>query len=103
MIRSSATLILFALFAMATGAAQSPPGANNTPGGLWALIFGNGGNGGDPNTLYFTDGINGETNGLFGSISAVPEPSTWAMMILGFISVGFMAYRRKSKPALITA
>lgn len=30
------------------------------------------------------------------SISAVPEPSTWAMMILGFLGVGFMAYRRKS-------
>jgi hypothetical protein len=29
---------------------------------------------------------------------AVPEPSTWAMMILGFAGVGFMAYRRKSKP-----
>jgi hypothetical protein len=28
-------------------------------------------------------------------ISAVPEPSTWAMMILGFFGVGFMAYRRK--------
>jgi hypothetical protein len=27
--------------------------------------------------------------------SAVPEPSTWAMMILGFFGVGFMAYRRK--------
>jgi hypothetical protein len=25
----------------------------------------------------------------------VPEPSTWAMMILGFGGVGFMAYRRK--------
>jgi hypothetical protein len=33
------------------------------------------------------------------SISAVPEPSTWAMMILGFIGVGFMAYRRKDKQA----
>jgi len=29
------------------------------------------------------------------SIAAVPEPSTWAMMILGFMGVGFMAYRRK--------
>jgi hypothetical protein len=28
--------------------------------------------------------------------AAVPEPSTWAMMILGFFGVGFMAYRRKS-------
>jgi hypothetical protein len=31
--------------------------------------------------------------------AAVPEPSTWAMMILGFIGVGFMAYRRKSNPS----
>jgi hypothetical protein len=30
--------------------------------------------------------------------SGVPEPSTWAMMILGFAGVGFMAYRKKSKP-----
>jgi hypothetical protein len=35
--------------------------------------------------------------------AAVPEPSTWAMMILGFAGIGFMAYRRKSKPALMTA
>jgi hypothetical protein len=27
----------------------------------------------------------------------VPEPSTWAMMILGFASVGFMAYRRRQQ------
>jgi hypothetical protein len=36
-------------------------------------------------------------------VAAVPEPSTWAMMILGFAGVGFMAYRRKSKPALMVA
>ena len=29
--------------------------------------------------------------------SGVPEASTWAMMILGFCGVGFMAYRRKNK------
>jgi hypothetical protein len=28
--------------------------------------------------------------------SPVPEPSTWAMMILGFAGVGFLAYRRRS-------
>jgi hypothetical protein len=27
--------------------------------------------------------------------AAVPEPSTWAMMILGFAGVGFMGYRRR--------
>jgi hypothetical protein len=29
--------------------------------------------------------------------TGVPEPSTWAMMILGFMGVGFMAYRRKDR------
>jgi hypothetical protein len=37
--------------------------------------------------------------GSFGAVIApVPEPSTWAMMILGFAGIGFMAYRRKSAP-----
>jgi PEP-CTERM motif len=34
------------------------------------------------------------------SVAAVPEPSTWAMMILGFMGVGFMAYRRRGQPSL---
>ena len=38
-----------------------------------------------------------------GPIPTVPEPSTWAMMILGFAGLGFMAYRRKSKPTLMAA
>jgi hypothetical protein len=42
-------------------------------------------------------------NGLYADlstqISAVPEPATWAMMILGFMGIGFMAYRRKSPSA----
>jgi hypothetical protein len=33
----------------------------------------------------------------FGFTTAVPEASTWAMMILGFMGVGFMAYRRKNQ------
>ena len=36
------------------------------------------------------------------TVAAVPEPSTWAMMILGFAGIGFMAYRRKSQPTLMT-
>ena len=36
--------------------------------GLWGLRFGNGGNGGDLNTLFFAAGINDEQDGLFGSI-----------------------------------
>ena len=34
------------------------------------------------------------------NVAAVPEASTWAMMILGFFGVGFMAYRRKSNAVL---
>jgi hypothetical protein len=50
-------------------------GALNTPGGLWSLGFGTGGSNGSPNTLFFTDGINGETDGLFGAINfVVPGP-----------------------------
>ena len=45
------------------------------------------------NNIYFSPGI---TN-------AVPEPSTWAMMFLGFAGVGFMAYRRRSRQALMAA
>jgi hypothetical protein len=37
---------------------------------------------------------------VVGISGAVPEPSTWAMMILGFAGVGFMAYRRRSTAAL---
>jgi uncharacterized protein (TIGR03118 family) len=46
-------------------------GSGNTPGGLWALTFGGGGGNGDPNTLYFTAGIDGEDHGLFGAIESV--------------------------------
>lgn len=37
------------------------------------------------------------------SVSAVPEASTWTLMIVGIAGVGFMAYRRKSRPALNAA
>jgi hypothetical protein len=33
-------------------------------------------------------------------MAPVPEPSTWAMLILGFAGVGFLAYRRKGQVAL---
>jgi uncharacterized protein (TIGR03118 family) len=66
-----------------TGAFQGTipvdPGSGNTPGGLWSLLFGIGGMNGDPNTLYFTDGIDGETRGLFAALT-VPEPSSIALL-----------------------
>lgn len=37
------------------------------------------------------------------AVAAVPEPSTWAMMILGFAGVGLMAYRRRNQNAATSA
>ncbi|HEY5912404.1 MAG TPA: TIGR03118 family protein [Verrucomicrobiae bacterium] len=41
--------------------------------GLWGLTFGNGGNGGSPETLYFSAGPDGEGHGLFGSLDPLKE------------------------------
>jgi uncharacterized protein (TIGR03118 family) len=56
------------------GTLQDPSGNNIAIPGLWALIFGNGGSGGDKDTLYFTAGPGGQKHGLLGSISANPNP-----------------------------
>ena len=48
--------------------------------------------------ISISDGTNGlvidNFNSATGLQSAVPEPSTWAMLILGFAGIGFMGYRR---------
>ena len=36
-----------------------------------------------------------------GAVISVPEPSTWAMMLLGFTGLGFAAYRRARAEARI--
>jgi PEP-CTERM motif len=54
-------------------------------------------------------GAYGDNSGSFDAIfsinsisSAVPEPSSWAMMILGFVGIGAMTYRRR-KSAMLAA
>jgi hypothetical protein len=94
----------FALVGVFTGGAVSnipfTIGANDTlvvPTGATKLYFG------------FADGagFNGpsgyyqDNSGQLTVTTAIPEPSTWAMMILGFLGIGFMAYRRNSRPALM--
>ena len=72
---------------------RSMSASGNTPGGLWALSFGSGaGNGGDANTLYFNDGINGELNGLFAALE-VPEPSSMALLGLPVALLGLRRVR----------
>ena len=53
------------------GALADATGAPIQIPGLWAIAFGNGGQGGDPNVLYFTAGPGGESHGLFGSLAPV--------------------------------
>ena len=62
----------------------------------------------DPTTAEYWDGIHptAAAHMLIADAflaEAVPEPSIWAMLILGFAGIGFMAYRRKSKPVLMAA
>jgi fibro-slime domain-containing protein len=53
-------------------------------------------------TVFFADRYNVESE-FYLSVTAVPEASTWAMMILGFLGVGFLAYRRSPGSALRVA
>jgi uncharacterized protein (TIGR03118 family) len=68
-------------------------GTNGQPlmiGGLWALVPGDGGNGGNADEIYFSSGPQGYSNGVFGAIRSVPEPGS---AVLGLIAVGALAGR----------
>jgi uncharacterized protein (TIGR03118 family) len=72
--------------------------ASNQPltiDGLWAIAPGNGAAAGNSNLLYFTAGPNGETHGVFGVLTPIPEPSTYAMMLVGLGLLGLLARRRE--------
>jgi uncharacterized protein (TIGR03118 family) len=64
--------------------------------GLWGLAFGNGGSAGSTNTLFFTAGINGERNGLFGSL----QPSVTGSANERFIDLIYQRLlNRQAEPA----
>ncbi|SDJ65266.1 MULTISPECIES: PEP-CTERM sorting domain-containing protein [Bradyrhizobium] len=48
------------------------------------------------NSISWTNPVFENWYGFTVGVSAVPEASTWMMMILGFAAVGFVTYRRRS-------
>jgi uncharacterized protein (TIGR03118 family) len=63
--------------------------------GLWAIAPGNDGNAGSSSLLYFTAGPDDEEHGLFGVLTAVPEPSSYLLLGAGLVLIGVMRSRRE--------
>jgi uncharacterized protein (TIGR03118 family) len=70
--------------------------------GLWALQFGNGGGAGPTSTLFFTAGPDEESHGLFGALTAVPEPSTWFLTGLSLLSICVYSRLSAAKKLLVS-
>jgi uncharacterized protein (TIGR03118 family) len=62
--------------------------------GLWGIAFGN--SAANPNALYFAAGINGQADGLFGNIQAVPEPGALGLLAIGFFGLAASLRRRRA-------
>jgi outer membrane lipase/esterase len=92
----------FDIFGLGTAIALDPSafGFTNTTDACGAVV------GANCNGYVYWDGIHPTASAhmaianAFVAIATVPEPSTWAMMIVGFAGVGFMAYRRRKVAAI---
>ena len=83
------------------GGGSTGPDVGETSGGQFILAF----TGGDPGTVTLTNatvryqstGLNGQGSGIGTPTNppVVPEPATWAMMLLGFGAVGYSLRRRR--------
>ena len=75
------------------GSVLTPAIGNQGPGGsLYVNIFSYSA---ITKLTFFSDQKAFEFDNL--TVAAVPEASTWAMMILGFLGLGFLGYRKSAK------
>ncbi len=70
------------------GPLQDPSGNPIAISGLWALLAGNGGSGGDPSAIYFTAGTGGQLHGVLGSLQAAPAITTSSVVNGGSLVAG---------------
>jgi hypothetical protein len=47
--------------------------------------------------IFTSDGFKEVKQIEFSTVGAIPEPSTWAMLLMGFAGVGLLAYRRRGQ------
>jgi outer membrane lipase/esterase len=96
----------FDIFGLGTSIALDPSafGFTNVTDACGAVA------GANCNTYAYWDGIHPTAaahlviaDAFVDQVTGVPELSTWAMLLLGFGGLGFIAYRRKSKSALMAA
>ncbi len=67
-------------------------------------LYSNGGNGpGVYGVVVLVDGVADYKSAGGLSLTAAPEPSTWAMMMLGFAGLGFAGYRKARRTSAIAA
>lgn len=104
--------LVFSLHVLTTGDVFYSNAALNTDGGfhhVYATPY-SGGGGIPAGTFLAFEDINGGGDRDYNDTSfvirsGVPEISTWAMMLIGFASMGFVAYRRvrRNRSALVSA
>jgi hypothetical protein len=91
--------------------AENEPSSENV--GSWFFTGGSGWLPQTPSAVILTEGVRGPVSDIitlanngpgaaatitFRSDPIVPEPSTWAMMVVGFAGLGFAAYRTGKTP-----